>query len=74
MKLKTDDNKIELTVNRSAEQYFREAFEIEMLQGTKTLLPNGQIYYEFEISDEKMVLLKKWWFDYLKQDLPKSDN
>lgn len=74
MNLSTDDNKVELTVNPAAEAYFKEVFEIEMLQGIRNPLPNGQIYYEFEISDEKMKLVKKWWFDYLKQDLPKIDN
>jgi hypothetical protein len=74
MKLNTDDNKVELTVNPAAEAYFKELFEIEMLQGSKNMLPYGQVYYQFVISDEKMKLLKQWWLDYLKSDLPKSDN
>jgi hypothetical protein len=74
MNLTTDNNKVELTVNPTAEAYFKEVFEIEMLQGLRKLLSNGQIYYEFEISDEKMKPLKQWWLDYLKKDLPKTDN
>lgn len=74
MNLNTDNNKVSLTVNPPVEAYFKEIFEIEMLQGTKQMLENGQIHYEFVLSDEKMRILKKWWFDYLKSNVPNSEN
>jgi hypothetical protein len=60
MNLETDSNWVKLTLNGSIEAHFKKIFEIEMLQGVRKELDNGQIYYEFVISDEKMRLLKQW--------------
>lgn len=47
------DGEAELTISPKMEALFKEVFEIEMLQGTRTVLPNGAIHFKMELTREK---------------------
>lgn len=70
----TGSNTMELWLTPVMENYFKDIFEIEMLQGIRIVQDDGMIYYRIEISDEKMVAMKKWFVEHLKQSVQTSIN
>ncbi|QMW06399.1 hypothetical protein [Spirosoma foliorum] len=56
-------HKTTITLNPEAEKTFKgEVFqfmEIEMMQGSRTILANGQIEYEFLLDNKKASILRK---------------
>lgn len=50
---------IQLELNPLAAQYIVPLFEVEILQGTKEPMANGQTRYSINLSPEKIIQLKK---------------
>jgi hypothetical protein len=50
----------EFSENHALGEQMRAAFEIEMLQGRQEPDAQGGTHYYFELSDEKMTLLRQW--------------
>ena len=53
-RISTTNNDIDLWLSPQLEASFREIFEIEILQGTREVLENGDLYFHFQLSDEKI--------------------
>lgn len=70
---KKNKAEVEMTVSPYMEQLFKEGFnvEIEMMQGTRKELPNGQIHIKLELEGEKMEMFHKFMLTFfVKEEQP----
>lgn len=51
------------------EKWMQEIFEIEMLQGERTPLPDGKVRYKIHLSEEKAEVVRKALLEYIAKDL-----
>lgn len=70
IKASSEDGKVELECSIALEEKFREFFEIEFLQGIRTIPSPGMVRIVFQTTPEKVEVLRK----VLLQVISKSDD